>query len=171
MKKVLIYGFRPFKKYKTNISAEIIKRIKEKEITKVILPIVYKKKYIINRVRKSKPDIIIGLGQTAGEKFLTIERKAKNIYEKERPTGRKVINPKGQKEIFLNWKPKTPRGVRISYDPGEYLCNFTMYCLMNYINKNNLKTKFTFIHIPNDYSLQKATKIIQEIISEIKNNN
>lgn len=164
MKKVLIYGFRPFKKYKTNISAEIIKRIKGREITKLILPIVYKKKYIINKVRKSKPDIIIGLGQTVGEKFLTIETKAKNIYEKERPEIKKIIDPRGPKEIFLNWRPKAPKGVRISRDSGEYLCNFTMYCLMSYIKKNNLKTKFTFIHIPRGYNLQKAVKVIQEII-------
>ena len=79
MKKILIYGFKPFKKYKKNISEEVVKKLDKRKFIKVVLPIIYKKQYILNKIKRHWPDIIIGFGQTGG-KLIKIERRAKNIF-------------------------------------------------------------------------------------------
>ena len=168
MKKILIYGFRPFKKYKKNISAETAKKVTQnREITRAILPIVYKKKYILSKIRKYQPDIIIGLGQTEG-KLIEIERKTKNIYEMEGSKLKRKINPKGPKQYLVNLKLKKISGTEISHNAGEYLCNFTMYVIMDFIKKKRVKVKFGFIHIPRNYGLQKAVEVVKKLISQIE---
>jgi len=165
--KILIYAFRPFKKYKKNISEEVVKNlVNKRKFIKVILPIVYKKKYILNKIKKHQPDIIIGFGQSAG-KLIGIEKRAKNVFEMERPKGKRVIDPTGPKLYFTNLNLKKIPGVRISYNAGDYLCNLTMYVILDFIKKENLKTRFAFIHIPKNYNLKKATKVSQELIRNI----
>ena len=167
MKRVLIYGFKPFGKYKRNISELVVRKLnlgKEFKIKKAVLPVKFKKD-ILKKVQKFKPDIIIGLGQKNRVKLLEIERTTRNIYKKD---GVKVIVPKRPSRYFLSLKLKdASKEMRNDYISGNYVCNFSRYIIMDFIKKNKLKTKFTFIHIPQNYNPQKASKIIKEIILEI----
>jgi len=168
MKKLLIYGFKPFGKRKTNISELVVKRLKPKKgfkIKKVILPVAFKKD-ILKKIQKFKPNFIIGLGQKEKGKLLEIERTARNIHKKD---GMRIIIPKRPPRYILNLKLKDkPKGIRVDYISGRYVCNFTRYIVMDFIKRNKLKTRSAFIHIPKDYNPQRATRIIQEIILEIK---
>ena len=138
------------------------------KIKKVILPVVFEKKYIFCEIKKYKPDIIIGLGQRKNRKTLEIERKAKNIYRERGQTIKKKINPKGPTEYLLNLRPKKkPKGAKIDYRSGDFVCNFTRYIIMDFIKNKGLKTKFMFLHIPENYNIPKAIKILKKIISEI----
>ncbi|GEM_PF-5042702 len=157
----------PLKKYKKNIFQEVIKRIDKRKFIKVILPIISKKKYILNKIKKYRPDIVIGFGQTGG-KLIKIERKAKNIFEVEKAKVKKVINPKGPKQYLVNLKLKKIPRIKISYDAGKYLCNFTTYTIMDFIKKESLKTKFAFLHIPKNYKLKRTVKIIEKLLSQIE---
>ena len=165
--KILIYGFRPFKKYKENISEKIIKQLKEKKIIKVILPVVFEKKYILKEIQRHKPNIIIGLGQRKSKGLFEIERKCKNIcWNKNK---RQKISPTGPAEYFLNLKlKKKPKECKIDYHSGDYVCNFTRYVIMDFIKNKNLKTKFMFMHIPKNCNIRKGANILQKIIFQIK---
>ena len=164
MKKILVYGFKPYKEYEKNISELVVKGLKKRPgIKKVVLPIVFNKK-ILKIINKFKPDIIIGLGQKKRGKLLEMERTARNIYKKDR---KRKISPNGPKRYFLNFKPniklKTVRTDYVSEDE-DYLCNFTRYIIMDFIKNKKLKSKSAFIHIPSKYSLKKAIKIIERIV-------
>lgn len=168
--KILIYGFKPYKEYKTNISESVVKKLKiEKrfKVEKTILPVVFKKN-ILKKIQEFKPDIIIGLGQKPRGRLLEIEKTAKNVYDKDKL---KIIEPGRPKRYFLNLEIKAKlRGTKINYISGYYVCNFTRYIIMDFIKRNRLKTKFIFIHIPNNHDIQKATDIIQKIMQEIIKN-
>lgn len=169
MKKLLIYGFKPYKEYKRNISEQVVKRINlggRLKIKKVVLPVVFQKD-ILKEIKKFKPEIIIGLGQKGRGRLLEIERTAKNVYKVEEQL--KPIVPKGPKKYFLNLKfKKKPKEARVDYVSKDYLCNYTRYLVMDYINKNHLKTKFAFIHIPKEYNPLKATKVIKKMINSLQ---
>lgn len=47
----------------------------------------------------------------------------------------------------------------ISNDAGNYLCNNVYYEGLKYINKNNLKTKLLFIHIPSTNNISSIDKL------------
>lgn len=107
----------------------------------------------------------MGLGQCGSGKKIRIERKAinrKRFGKKERP---KPIFKKRPKYYFLNLKLKKDRGSRISYNAGDYVCNYSMYVISNFIRKKNIK--FAFVHIPRNYNLNKAVKFVESKIHEI----
>ncbi len=62
MKKILIYGFKPFKNYKKNVSHEVVKKFDRKKYIKVVFPVAYEKEQILDKIEKYQPNIIIGLG-------------------------------------------------------------------------------------------------------------
>lgn len=166
MKKVLIYGFKPFKNYKKNVSQEIIRKFDRKGYIRIVFSVVHEKDQILRKIEKHQPDIVIGLGQ-GKERLLSIERKAKNIFKTEKSKRRRKISPQGPKQYLVNLKLKKIPETRISYDAGDYVCNFSMYIIMDFIKKKKLKIKFAFIHIPKDYNPQKAFSAIQKIIASI----
>jgi pyrrolidone-carboxylate peptidase len=80
MKKILLTGFKPYNKFKVNISEEVLKKIKEtKSLKKIIFPVVFKKELIIQNLRKLKPDFILSFGQCSRGKLLRMERRNKKI--------------------------------------------------------------------------------------------
>lgn len=167
--KILIYGFGPFKKYKKNISEEVVKKISGKRITNVILPVIPNQKTILSKIKKWKLEVILGIGQTGRGKLIRIERKAKNIYKSEKSKKERKISQKGKSQYLVNLKLKKIPGTRISYDAGKYLCNFSIYVIMNLIKKRGLKTKFAFLHIPRDYGIRRATRVVKKLLSQIQN--
>nr|MCK4930094.1 hypothetical protein [Nanoarchaeota archaeon] len=157
--KLLIYGFKPYKKWKQNISEKILRKIRRRGIVKIVFPVSFEKKTFVNRIKKLNPDIILGLGQYPGGKKIRIERKAVNLKrhtKKEKPK----ISFKNKPEYnFVNLKLKKDKNSWISYNAGEYVCNFSMYVISDCYKKKNIK--FAFIHFPYNYNLDKAVKFVE----------
>ena len=63
--------------------------------------------------------------------------------------------------------PEKDYAVR-SDDAGQYVCNYSMYRVLNHIEKNGLDTKFTFIHIPPNYDVEKAREHLLEYLEGLK---
>jgi pyrrolidone-carboxylate peptidase len=157
--KTLIYGFKPYKKYKKNISEEIVKKINK---TKAIFKVKFNKSQYINKIKQTKPDIIIGIAQHPRAKKIRIERKAVNIYRKNKKAKPKLIK-KSPKSYLVNLKLKPTKDTIVTYNAGTYGCNYSMYIILDYIKNKNIK--FAFIHIPKDYNLKKAVKIVNKLIN------
>ena len=149
--KILIFGFKPYGKYKTNISENIINKLKNININKkIILSTKFNKNKIIKKIKKTNPDIIIGIGQHSRVRKIRNEIKAKNIIKLKREKKSKLINKNSKKGLFTNLKINKMKQTTVSYNAGTYVCNFTMFNIMDYIIKNNKDTKFAFLHIPKD---------------------
>lgn len=161
--KILIYGFKPYKIYKQNITKKIISRIrKNRNLKKTIFPVEFDKGLFLNEVKKSKPDIILGLGQCGKGKKIAIERKAVNLMRDEDKKPH-VIFKNRPKYLFLNLVLKKDKNSRISYDAGQYVCNFSMYVIADYCRNKNIK--YTFLHIPHDYNIKKAARFVESKLS------
>lgn len=168
MKKILITAFEPFGKDKINPSEEILKKIKSKynknKIYKLLLPVTFNESFNLlkKEIIKIKPDIIISLGLAGGRDNISIERIAINIDDAKIPDNNgyqpidKQICSNGKNAYFSNLPLKkivdeiNKIGIKasVSNTAGTYVCNHIMYQVLNYINKNNLKIKGGFIHIP-----------------------
>ena len=53
---------------------------------------------------------------------------------------------------------------RRSTDAGDYVCNFSMYVMLDHIRRNRLDMHYGFIHIPHDYDVLKATRLVEKIV-------
>ena len=188
-KKILIFGFKPYGRYKTNISEIIVNKIRNKKIgKKIILPTAFDRNKIIKKLKEIKPDIILGMSQHPRARKIRIERKAKNIIklkkekipENRRFSGHRkskgfssesrLINKNSKSVLFTNLKIKKINGITITYNAGTYVCNFVMFIIMDHIRKNNKDTKFAFLHIPKDYSIRKGINTINKITNNININ-
>jgi len=117
------------------------------------VPVKFHKNIFLNTIKKYNPDIILGIGQCARGNIIRIERKASNLKK----TQYKLVNLKLKKNKYS----------RISYNAGSFVCNFSMYVILDYIK--NKKIKFAFIHIPHNYDLSKSIKFIESKIYEARN--
>jgi pyroglutamyl-peptidase len=159
--RLLIYGFRPYRQYKENITEKIIKRLpKRRGLRRVVFPVRFQKGQFIEAVKKYKPDVILGLGQCSRGRRLRIETRAVNKRRNDRKERKKPIVPGGSRWLSTNLKMRPGRQARISHDAGGYVCNFSIYVILDFLKHRNLATRFGFIHISRDYSLARAQRFL-----------
>lgn len=79
------------------------------------------------------------------QKILSIEKNEPNIIK------------------LRNQPPRSIKGLKISTNPGNFICNYMIWNVEKYLQRNNLKTKFYFIHIPEILSTKERKKILNLI--------
>ncbi len=167
--KILIYGFKPYNGYQTNISEQVVKGVRNKKnLRKVIFPVEFSRRNFVNQVKKIRPDIIIGLGQALKGRKLKIERRTINLKKGNSKKSSIAISKKGSRYLFVSLKLKKSSYSRISYNAGEYVCNYSMYVILDFLRKYHKSIKFAFIHIPKNYNKRVAVRYLEKIIKSIK---
>lgn len=95
---------------------------------------------------------------------------SRNIRIKNQPHKNKLtilkINKKHKSKIKLHTKVPKLEGIGISKDAGYFVCNYTIWIIEEYLQKNNINCNFYYIHIPqNPTTTQK--KIIKDFILSV----
>lgn len=162
--KILLYGFKPYLNFRWNISEKVVKRIKPRDdLVKVIFPVRFDRKLFLRVLEKEKPNTVLGLGQTPKGNKIRIERKAKNLRKE---NGEKVILKDGPEYQFANLELERDDNSQVSFDAGEYVCNFSMYLMIDGALRRGMK--FAFLHIPMSFDLKKAVEFVERKIDEIE---
>ena len=162
---VLIYGFKPYREFTSNVSEKLVKKLqKRKKLTKITLPATLQKGAYL-KLTKHKPNVILGIGQCKRGKKIRIERKAANVKQPVEDGKIFPISKKGQSFRRVNLMLEKNGNSKLSYDAGKYACNFSMYVLSNVAQKDGIA--FAFIHIPRDYNLSKAIDFVEQKIDEV----
>lgn len=168
-KTILISGYEPFGGDEYNPSLELAKALSGRSyegyvFRDVSVPVSYRNcvAEMIKAIEFYRPEIIIATGLAWGRSALSVERVAINVTDFPIPDNEgyvslnEVIDPKGATAYFatlpIRAMVKEVRDVGvpayISNTAGTFCCNMLMYGTLNYIAKNNLKTKAGMIHIP-----------------------
>jgi pyroglutamyl-peptidase len=171
--KILISGFEPFGQMSINPTEELLKEaekfaIEEVEITTILLPVNYDEcaEKLIAKMDEVQPDIVISCGLAAGRTSITPERIGINVKDTGSgdpyPDNRgnvpvdELIDENGPDGLFstlpirkIEQKLKAEHiPAAISNSAGTFICNNTLYAILNHIRKNNLPIKAGFIHFP-----------------------
>ena len=167
---VLVYGFGPYKQFRENITDRVTRRLpRPANLRKIVFPVRFHKSQFTEAVRKYRPDFVLGLGQCSKGRLLRIERRAVNKRRNDKQERARSIVRGGPKWLTTSLKlEKLPLGkqIRISYDPGDYVCNFSMYVLLDYLRRHRRKVRFGFIHIPHRYNTRVAVHFLSRILEE-----
>ena len=168
MKTLLITAFEPFGGESENPSMLVLERLSDQigalRLEKRLLGVTFKgaAEDISQYISEIKPDYAICLGQAGGRAAITPERVAINIMDARMadnsgftPTDEPVC-PAGPDAYFatlpIKRMVKAIEGAGIpaavSNSAGTYVCNSTMYALLNSISRLGLSTKAGFIHVP-----------------------
>jgi len=166
--RVLITGFDPFGGEKINPAWEAVKllpnKIEKIEIIKLQVPTVFRKsvEVLLEGIEKSKPDVVLCVGQAGGRFDLTIERVAINIDDariKDNEENQPIDEPiyrDGENAYFTTLPIKAmvekakSFGVpaSVSNTAGTFVCNHIIYSLLYHIEKEKVAKKGGFIHVP-----------------------
>lgn len=163
---ILLYGFGPYRQFRDNITAQIVRALPAQiGLRKVVFAVRFQRRQFIDALNRHKPDIILGLGQSS-RKQIEVEARARN-----RRRVRKLDRPR---PIFKNKLKSLPttlairpgRWAGISKDAGDYVCNYSMFVLLDEIGRRQMKTRLGFIHIPHDYDHLKARRYVLRILRQ-----
>lgn len=167
--RLLIYGFGPYKQFKENITAKILRRLPARSgVKKVIFPARFQKRQFVEVLKKHKPEIILGLGQTSRSKRLKIERRAVNRRRENKGEQARPIISRGSKWLETNLGLNGGRQAKTSHNAGDYVCNYSIYVILDYLKRRRLPTRFGFIHIPHDYSVSRARRFVLSVARKIQ---
>lgn len=167
--RLLIYGFGPYKQFKNNITEKILRTLPaRKGVKKVIFPVRFQKRQFIEALKKHKPEVILGLGQTSRNRRIKIERRAVNRRRKDKGDRARPIRAGGRKWLGANLRMNGGRQAKISYDAGDYVCNYSMYVILDYLKRRALPARFGFIHIPHRFDPAKAGRYLLRTLGEIE---
>ncbi|WP_422656990.1 pyroglutamyl-peptidase I [Paenibacillus sp. EC2-1] len=178
--KILISGFEPFGGSKMNPTEQLIQDIvhvsfEGVEIKTLLLPVYFDEcaDLILQEIQSFEPDAVIACGVAAGRTAITPERIAINIKDiapdSPYPDNRGVrpqdepIHPDHPDGLFTNLPIRKmverlrDQGIPalISNSAGTYICNNTMYALLDHMRINQVPKLGGFIHFP--ASIEMAT--------------
>jgi pyroglutamyl-peptidase len=169
--RVLVYGFGPYKQFETNITQHIVRKLpRSANLKKIVFPVRFDKKQFTDAVKKYRPDIVLGLGQCSGGRLLRIERRAANKRRKdEKKRARPIVRGQPQRRATtLRLNKLGLKQTKISVDAGDYVCNFSMYVILDYLRRYRPEAQFGFVHVPYDYDRKRAVKSVTKVLKALE---
>ena len=173
MLKILVTGFESFGGMNVNPTESLAKEaanfdFADATVCSAILPVHYDEcvEHVVQTVKEMEPDVIISCGLSAGRTAVTPERIGINIKDTSLqnpiPDNRGMkpqdepIDPNGPDALFSTLpNRKIVQNLQragipsyLSNTAGTYICNNTLYGVLNYIRENRLEIKAGFIHFP-----------------------
>ncbi|MDR6727073.1 pyroglutamyl-peptidase [Paenibacillus amylolyticus] len=172
MLKILISGFEPFGGDAVNPTSELMEALTQEkvegvELKTVLLPVHFDEcaDLLIAEIQAYKPDVVIACGLAKGRTAITPERIAVNV--KDIPPSSYADN-QGQRPVDELIREGSPDGLfstlpirsmvndltaagipaAVSNTAGTYICNNTMYRVLDWIRLEQLPIRAGFVHFP-----------------------
>jgi len=166
--RILIYGFGPYRQFRSNITGKILRRLpRRKELTKLVFPVRFHRRQFTEALRRHQPDVVIGLGQCSRGRQLRVESRAVNLRRNQKKDTPKKIARAGAAALKTNLRIIFGSQARRSRSAGDYVCNYSMYIILDALRRESSPTRYGFVHIPHDYSVQKATQSLNRAVTRL----
>jgi len=170
--RLLIYGFGPYKQFQDNITQRVVGKLpRSRNLKKIVFPVRFDKKQFTDTVKKYRPDTVLGIGQCSRGSRLRIEwrainRKRNEIKERARPIVRG--GPRWLPTTLELGTLRLGKQAKTSRDAGDYVCNFSMYVILDYLRRYRSATRLGFIHIPHGYKVSEAVRLLSRFLGELR---
>jgi pyroglutamyl-peptidase len=166
--RLLIYGFGPYRQFQDNITEKILRGLpRQRGRKKIVFPVRFHKGQFLRAIRQDRPDVILGLGQCAHGRRLRVEAQAANRRRDSEADKARPIFPGGPRRLRTGLRLPLGRQGRLSSTAGEYVCNYSMYVILDFIKRHQLPIRFGFIHIPHRYDYKKAIRLVEKALGKI----
>ncbi|MGH7798318.1 MAG: hypothetical protein ACREQ2_25935 [Candidatus Binatia bacterium] len=164
LRRILLYGFGPYGEFRDNITARIIKSLPPQPgLKRVVFPVRFSRAQFVDPIKRIQPDMVLGLGQSSRRR-IDVESQALNHRRARRTDKTRLISPSGPKRLLTTLNVKVGRLAGKSVNAGDYVCNFSMYVMLDHIQRKGLDIPYGFIHIPHDCDQQKAIGFVAKIL-------
>ncbi len=167
--RILIYGFGPYLQFHNNVTEKIVRALpRRRGLTKLVFPVRFHHSQFTGALKNFKPDVVIGLGQCSRGSLLRQERRAVNRRRSSKEKKPTRIARAAPAALFTNLDLNLATRFKWSQDAGNYVCNFSMYVMLNYIRRRQLPIRYGFVHVPRGYDIKRALRILGRAIATLK---
>ena len=164
--RVLVYGFGPYRQFRENITARIIKSLTPRQgLRKIIFPVRFYRKQFVDALRAPMPLMIVGLGQSSRPR-IEVETRAINLRRASRSRAPRPITSGGEAWVPATMPLSVTRPSAKSINAGDYVCNYSMYVMLEEVERQEHHGRFAFLHIPFDHDLPAARRYVEHVIDE-----
>lgn len=120
--------------------------------------------YIDHFLLHDQPGYILGIGIYSGidQDKIRIEAKCTNQFRNDFMEGNYL------KELDIKPFLKPNQSAKLACSIGNSYCNMASWKIMSKINKGELKSKYTFLHVPKYFKTWQAVVEIDEMLSKFK---
>ena len=165
--KILVYGFGPYKEWRDNVTVRVLSLLKERDnLHSKVFDVEFDEDMFLAEVNSLEPDIVIGMGQHPRARKIRIERTAVNRKRNSREEEPEPIHPGGPEKVYVNLKLHPSSDTRVTYDAGDYVCNFSMYVMGRYCAENDIK--YAFLHVPMKIDPEIAAGIVDDMLDGLE---
>jgi len=166
--RLLIYGFGPYRQFRENVTEKILQGLpRQRGQKKIVFPVRFHKGQFLDAIKRHRPDVILGLGQCTHGGRLRIEAQAANRRRNSEVEKAKPIVPGGPRRLRTDLELTLGRQGKPSSTAGEYVCNYSMYVILDFIKRYKLPIRFGFIHVPHRYDYKKAVRLVTKALGKI----
>ena len=164
--RVLLYGFGPYRNFTENITGQIIESLPPRQgLRKMIFPVRFQRRQFVEALARPRPLMILGLGQSTRPR-IEVETRAINRRRVSKTSVLKAITPGG-----VEWLPATmplyvTRPSAKSINAGDYVCNYSMYVMLEELEFHHHDGLFAFVHIPHDYDFKAACRYVDQVVGK-----
>jgi pyroglutamyl-peptidase len=164
-RRILLYGFGPYRRFPDNVSEQALRRVaKRPGLRKLIFPVRFHRRQFIEAVERFCPDLIIGLGQCSRGKLLRVETRAVNRRRNGKNEKHRPIFRNGAPDLYANFRADFDGRSRVSRYAGDYVCNYSMYVILRYLQQRRLPVQYGFIHIPRGFDPKSAALCLENAL-------
>ncbi len=168
--RILVYGFGPYREFRNNITETIIKALSPiPGLTTVVFPVRFNRRQFIDVLERHKPDHVIGLGQCTRDR-IELESRATNRKRASNTGPIKPIRQSGAEFLPTTLDINPGSQVGHSDTAGDYVCNYSMYVMLEYISRSGRDIKFGFLHIPHNIDSATGAVLVTRAIARIQLN-
>lgn len=168
-KRILVYGFGPYRRFSDNITARMVARLpRQAGLTTRVFPVRFRRRQFVDALMRCNPDIVLGLGQSSRRR-IEVESRGVNHRRADKFAPRRAIFANESKELTTTLKIKPGRSAKVSRNAGDYVCNYSIYVLLREIKKRRLDARLGFIHIPHDCDEARAFRFIRDVLQQCRN--
>ena len=162
--RVLLYGFGPYRRFTENITAKIIGSMPARPgLGKIVFPVRFQRRQFVEALKNPMLLMVVGLGQSTRPR-IEVETRAINRRRSSKTSAPRPITAGGEAWLPATMPLSVTRPSAKSINAGDYVCNFSMYVMLEELERQNLNSLFGFIHIPFDHDLQAACRLVERIV-------
>ena len=162
--RILLYGFGPYRPFSDNITARIIESLPAQSgLKKVIFPVRFDRRQFVDALGRHKPDVVLGLGQSS-RKQIDVEMRAKNRRRARKSDRPRPILATRPQSLPTTLDIRAGQLAKKSTNAGDYVCNYSIYLMLDEIIRREMRIPLGFIHIPHDYDAQKARQFVLNVL-------
>ena len=164
--RVLLYGFGPYRNFNENITRQIIESVPPRPgLRKIVFPVRFQRRQFVEALARPRPLMVLGLGQSTRPR-IEVETRAINRRHASKSSVQKPITPGGAEWLPATMPLYVTRPSAKSINAGDYVCNYSMYVMLEELEFQNHDGFFAFLHIPHNYDLKTACRYVHQVVDK-----